>query len=438
MNSQDYFADKPVYKVKPVQGPVELALSAPGSKSITNRALLLAALAEGTSTLKGTLFSEDSRHFLSCLQSLGFPVEIDEKNHTVAVTGFGGRIPKKEAEIYVGSAGTAARFLTAMLGLSDGVYHLDASEQMRKRPMKPLLDSLVSIGVTVTYEGEEGFFPFTITGSLHTGNSIEVDIGSSSQFLSALLMSAPMKPEGLDITLTGQKHALSYVAITARMMEQFGCTVSNPEEGRYHIPAGSSYKPQHYQIEPDVSAACYFYAMAPLLGGSVLVKHVHLDSMQGDIRFLRILENWGCKLQDGPEGIVLSCQTPRSYPGIDTDLSSCSDQTMTLAALAPFASSPVTIRNIAHIRLQESNRIEAVITELRRMGITCRELPDGIVIEPGMPQASAVQTYNDHRMAMAFSLIGLVVPGIQIENPACCKKTFEEYFEILDTITQSP
>lgn len=432
----DYFADKPVYDVQPLKGPVTLSVSVPGSKSITNRALLLAALANGTSTLKGTLFSDDSRHFLSCLQELGFPVTIDEEHHTVTVTGFGGQIPKKEASIYVGSAGTAARFLTAMLGLSDGVYHLDSSEQMRKRPMKPLLDSLVSIGVGITYEGVEGFFPFTITGSAHTKNNISVDIGSSSQFLSALLMSAPMKPEGLTITLTGQKHALSYVAITTRMMAEFGCSVETPAEGHYTIAGGSSYQPQNYQIEPDVSAACYFYAMAPLLGGSVQVKHVHLDSMQGDIRFLKILEHFNCKLEEQPEGITICCDSPRSYQGIDVDLSDCSDQTMTLAAIAPFASTPTTIRNIAHIRLQESNRIAAIISELTRMGIHCKELADGIVIEPGLPQSAAVETYEDHRMAMSFALIGLVVPGIRILNPSCCKKTFETYFEMLDEITK--
>ncbi|MBP3542868.1 MAG: 3-phosphoshikimate 1-carboxyvinyltransferase, partial [Lachnospiraceae bacterium] len=196
----DYFADKSVYDVQPISGPVSLSVAVPGSKSITNRALLLAALAEGTSVLKGTLFSDDSRHFLACLQELGFPVKIDEAGRTVTVTGFGGKIPKREASIYVGSAGTAARFLTAMLGLSDGTYHLNSSEQMKKRPMKPLLDSLASIGVTVTYAEKEGFFPFTIHGSFSAKNSIEVDIGSSSQFLSALLMSAPMKAEGLTIS----------------------------------------------------------------------------------------------------------------------------------------------------------------------------------------------------------------------------------------------
>lgn len=432
----DYFTDKPVYNVQTLHGSVDLSLSVPGSKSITNRALLLAALAKGKSVLMGALFSEDSRHFLSCLQELGFPVEIDEKNHTVTVTGFGGQIPKKEASIYVGSAGTAARFLTAMLGLSDGIYHLDSSEQMKKRPMKPLLDSLESIGVEVIYEDKEGFFPFTLKGSSHTRNTIEVNIQSSSQFLSALLMSAPMKAEGLTISLVGEKHALSYVAITTTMMKQFGCTVKVPAEGQYIVPAASSYQPQSYQIEPDVSAACYFYSMVPLLGGTVQVQHVHRTSMQGDIRFLSILEGFGCTLTDAPDGIRLSCSSPRSYAGMEIDLSDCSDQTMTLAALAPFASSPVTIRNIAHIRLQESNRIRAIVTELTRLGISCMELEDGIYIEPGRPRAGVIETYADHRIAMSFSLIGLVVPGIQISNPACCKKTFEEYFEILDHITK--
>lgn len=432
---KDYFADKPVYRVQPLNAPVSLSVSVPGSKSITNRALLLAALADGKSVLNGVLFSDDSRHFLSCLQELGFPVSIDEEAHTVSVTGFGGVIPKKEASIYVGSAGTAARFLTAMLGLSDGTYHLDASAQMKKRPMKPLLDSLSSIGVTITYEEKEGFFPFTIHGSAHTRNTITVDIESSSQFLSALLMSAPMKPEGLTISLTGGKHALSYVAITTKMMAQFGCCTATPNEGCYLVPAHSSYKPQHYQIEPDVSAACYFYAMAPLLGGNVHVRHVHTASMQGDIRFLSILKELGCHLAEDENGITVSCSAPRSYNGLCLDLSDCSDQTMTLAVLAAFAATPTTIRNIAHIRFQECNRIEAIVKELTRVGITCHELDDGILIEPGTPHGAAIETYEDHRIAMAFSLIGLVTPGIEIKNPSCCKKTFENYFQMLDEIS---
>lgn len=424
------------YCVSPVSGPLHCTVEVPGSKSITNRALLLAALADGESILSNALFSEDSRHFLACLVSLGFPVVIDEHNRTVHITGFGGRIPKKEASLYVGSAGTAARFLTVMLSFSEGTYHMDASEQMRRRPMKPLLSALESIGVSIHYHEKEGFFPFTVTGSAHTRNEIEVDIESSSQFLSALLMSAPMKKEGLTVRLTGKPHALSYVKMTTAMMEQFGCSVLSDEGIQYTVPANQCYHAKRYQIEPDVSAACYFYAMPMLLKGSMLVKNVYFSSLQGDIRFLHLLRDLGGSLQELPEGIELSFSMDH-FPGIDIDMGSFSDQTMTLSVLAPFASSPTRIRNVAHIRMQESNRIRAVITELTRLGIRCDELPDGLLIYPGPYKGGDVETYDDHRIAMSFSLIGLKQPGIRIKNPSCCKKTFEGYFEALEAIQKS-
>lgn len=422
------------YHVTPISSPSKIETEVPGSKSITNRALLLAALADGTSTIKGALFSDDSRHFLQCLLDLGFPVIIDEDSHTVSVTGYQGKIPKKEASIYVGSAGTAARFLTAMLGLSDGIYHLDASEQMKKRPMKPLLQALESIGVRITYQEKEGFFPFTIYGCTDTKSSLQVDISNSSQFLSALLMSAPMKKEGLSIELTGG-HALSYVKITTKMMAQFGCQTVQKGSQIYQILPGQSYQAQEYQVEPDVSAACYFYAMSPLLNTKTLVHHIHFDSMQGDIRFLSILEEMGCSLADTPNGILVSAPVSGKYTGITVDMGDCSDQTMTLAAIAPFADEPVKIRGIEHIRLQESNRIQAICNELTRMGISCKESGTGIDILPGTPHAATIETYEDHRIAMAFSLVGLRIPGIVISHPECCKKTFENYFEILDRIT---
>lgn len=423
------------YQVTPISSPSMIKTDVPGSKSITNRALLLAALADGTSIIKGALFSEDSRHFLQCLIDLGFPVLIDEASHMVSVTGYKGKIPKKEAHIYVGSAGTAARFLTAMLGLSDGVYYLDASEQMKKRPMKPLLTALESIGVKVVYQEKEGFFPFTIYGCTNTKPSIQVDISNSSQFLSALLMSAPIKKEGLTIELVGG-HALSYVKITTKMMSQFGCSIIQKGTQTYQIPPNQSYQAQEYQVEPDVSAACYFYAMAPLLHTKTLVHHIHFDSMQGDIRFLSILEEMGCSLTDTPDGILVSSPSFGRYKGITVNMGDCSDQTMTLAAIAPFADSPVKIRGVEHIRLQESNRIQAICNELTRIGISCTESDTGIDIFPGTPHAATIETYEDHRIAMAFSLIGLRIPGILISNPECCKKTFENYFEILDRITK--
>lgn len=408
-------------------------VSVPGSKSITNRALLIAALAAGDSKLQGVLFSDDSRYFLSCLQSLGFSLSIDEANATVTVKGESGVIPRKEAAVYVGSAGTAARFLTAMLGLSKGQYTMDSSEQMKKRPMRALLKALEELGTQIQYQEKDGFFPFKAGMTTLKKQEISVDVGSSSQFLSALLMSCVILNQDMQITMEGN-HALTYIDMTMHMMQAFGCDVDCPKPRVYRIAAHSSYQGRTYQIEPDVSGAAYFYAMAALLGGSMLVRHVHFDSLQGDIRFLRILEQMGCTLLEEQEGIRLTGPKNGALHGIDVNMGSCSDQTMTLAALAPFADSPVRIRNVGHIRLQESNRMEAIQRELTKLGVSCHILGDDILIEPSVPCAGVVETYEDHRMAMAFSLIGLRVPGIVIDNPMCCRKTFETYFDLLDWI----
>ena len=414
-----------------------LTVRVPGSKSITNRAMLLALLANGPSLLKGALFSDDSRHFLQCVSHLGFPVTSDEEACTISVTGFGGQIPNQEASLYVGSAGTAARFLTALLGVVPGTYHMDASAQMRKRPMAPLLASLQQLGAQVTFHEEEGYFPFTICGHGFQTKELTVDIGKSSQFLSALLIAAACSDQDVIIHTVGS-HGMSYIDITRRMMEQFGvsstCLSSNSKPPSFCIPGGQSYLANEYQIEPDISAACYFYAMAPLLGIDVIVDDVHLDSMQGDIQFLRFLEQMGCRLTDTDCGILLQGPKNGMFQGITADMSACSDQAITMAALAPFAQSPTTITGIGHIRFQESDRLAAIATELTRLGIRCEESPDSITIWPGTPNSGVVQTYDDHRMAMGFSLIGLRAPGIVIDDPGCCRKTFENYFQVLDQV----
>lgn len=418
----------------------------PGSKSITNRALLLATLAEGTSTLRGALFSDDSRHFLKCVQDLGFETSVDEAAKIVTVTGQGGRIPRKEASLYVGSAGTAARFLTALLGVSGGVYHMDASEQMRRRPMAPLLDCLKELGCEIRY-GEaaagqaapedtvnrprEGHFPFTLQGHGFGQDRIAVDIGHSSQFLSALLISSCLAGRDFTIKVKGV-HGMAYIGMTCKMMEQFGVLAERTAADTFVIRAGQRYNALDYQVEPDVSAACYFYACAPLLQVPVLVEHVHFNSLQGDVAFLHILEKMGCTARDTPDGIVVNLPAGGSFHGVAADLSACSDQAITLAAIAPFADTPTTITGIGHIRLQESDRIHAIVTELGRMGIRCEEREDGVTIWPGAPKPSIVETYEDHRMAMGFSLIGLRAPGIEIADPLCCRKTFENYFEVLE------
>ena len=427
------------YVVKKVEKPHEIITSVPGSKSITNRALLLAALSNGTSVLHGVLFSDDSRHFMQALIDLGFFVAIDEEAKTVTVVGCDGVIPctntrrdgDVDATIYVGSAGTAARFLTALLGFSEGRYRMDASEQMRKRPMKELLTALEEMGSKIIYEEEPYHFPFIIGGFDCKRSSITIDIEKSSQFLSAILITSVLLPQHFMIGLTGT-HGMAYVNMTLRMMSQFGVAMEKTITGSYRRRSGKGYDAKEYVIEPDVSAACYFYAMAPLLKVPVKVKDVHMNCLQGDIKFLNVLDRMGCDLEDQADGVRV-CPPREHFSGGTFDLESFSDQALTLAAIAPFANSKVCITNVGHIRYQECNRINAILTNLLNMGILAICEEDNIFILPGKPKPCTIETYEDHRVAMAFTLPGLVVGEMEILNPACTRKTFEDYFEVLET-----
>lgn len=465
-----------IYRVKKVQNAHDIVTEVPGSKSITNRALLIAALAKGRSVLKGVLFSDDSRHFMQSLKALGFPVEIDEENKTVIIEGFGGKIPcednkflsqenkdnrknliteesneieelkttintfnssQKESisidgTIYVGSAGTAARFLTAFLGLSKGRYRINASEQMKKRPMKELLMALEELGSEIIYEEEPYHFPFIIGNFSCKKNYVVIDVEKSSQFLSALLINSVLLPENFAIRVEGT-HGMAYVDMTVKMMEQFGVQISVINGNSYHKIAESTYLAREYQIEPDVSAACYFYALSPLLKVNVKVKNVHMKCLQGDIKFLKVLIRMGCSSIEEPDGVVMI--PPRAFlAGGSFDLSSFSDQALTLAAIAPFAASKVCIMNVGHIRYQECDRIHAILENLMRMGICAITQGDSIFILPGKPTPCTIETYEDHRVAMAFSLVGVLTDGIKIKNPSCTRKTFENYFETLEKV----
>lgn len=426
------------YHVKTLHKKIDWQVTVPGSKSMTNRALLMAALSDGKTLLKGVLFSDDSRNFLGSLKSLGFEVAIDEQAKEVAVTGLNGTLPVKSGEIYVGSAGTAARFLTAMLALAEGTFTINASNQMKKRPMKPLFDVLTEMGAKITYLENEGFLPIKIQGIGPVSEAdkmfhVKLDISKSTQFLSALMLISPMLKQGLHIEITSERKDGSYIRITRQMMEQFGATAEF-DGTNYIIPSGVSYKAGTYQIEPDVSAACYFYAAAALTGGRAIVKNVTWNCMQGDLKFIRLLEQLGCTVRETDCGIEVIGAENGKLRGITVDMKDFSDQTMTLAALAPFAESEIRIENIGHIRLQECDRLHATATELTRLGISCEEEENAITIHPGMPKAGIVQTYDDHRIAMSFALIGLKAEGIEIADPMCCKKTFEEYFDILDKL----
>jgi 3-phosphoshikimate 1-carboxyvinyltransferase len=293
------------------------------------------------------------------------------------------------------------------------------------------------MGAEFTFLEKEGHLPVKVKGAAFGGKQpaaeVDIDISKSTQFLSALMMVAPMLENGLKIHITSKKTDGSYIRITSKMMQQFGCKVSH-SGNIYEIKAKESYALGIYRIEPDVSAACYFYAMAALTGGSIVVKNVHTASMQGDIKFLDVLKQMGCVIEETSDGIRVTGTKNGEYPGVDIDMNDFSDQTMTLAALAPFAKSATTIRNIGHIRLQESDRIHAIVTELTKLGIAVEEGEDYICIQPGKIHGGVVSTYDDHRMAMAFALIGLRTEEIVIDDFECCKKTFENYFEVLDDL----
>lgn len=409
----------------------KIEVDVPGSKSITNRALLIAALADGKSVLRGVLFSDDSRHFLQALIDLGFEVEIDEENAVVTIVGCGGMIPKSDAQINVGSAGTAARFLTAYLGLSKGSYHIDSSEQMKKRPMQELLMALEDLGAQISFKEEEYHFPFVIGNDGVGRHEVTIDVDKSSQFLSALLIASVLFHEDFTIHVKGH-HGMAYVKMTIAMMEQFGVKVNKQSEETFCIPGDSAYVAREYRIEPDVSAAAYFYAMCPVLSVPAKVHHVHWESLQGDTEFLHVLEQMGCKSVEEKEGIRLYPPEEKMRGGT-FDLSAFSDQALTLAAISCFADAPVTITGIGHIRYQECDRLHVIVSNLTSLGIACEEIDEGtICIHPGRPKACEIETYEDHRVAMSFAIPGLVTPGVVILDPGCCRKTFEHYFDVLE------
>lgn len=423
------------YEVKRLCSRGPFCVKVPGSKSITNRALMLAAMSERRCELTGVLFSDDSRAFLDCLGRLGFELIIDEENERVVIQGTGGVIPNNAASVDVRSAGTAARFLTVMLALAGGDYEMNSSKQMAKRPMEPLLTILRDGGVEFEFLGEEGHFPFIMhSHDIHL-SSVTVDTTVSSQFTSALLMAGTLLDAGLDINVTGSRTEGSYIKMTLSMLEQFGISYTR-HDGGYRVAGHQSYGLGSYVVEPDISAASYFYSMAPILGCDVRVERVHRPSLQGDMKYVETLGTLGCVLEESKEGLWVKGSGVSSYHGITIDMNDFSDQTMTMAAVAVYADTPTSIYNVGHIRYQESDRMAAIINELTGMGIKCEEIPqyDGIRIFPGKPQPAEVETYEDHRIAMAMSLTGLGADGVVIKNPGCCRKTFENYFEVLDSL----
>jgi 3-phosphoshikimate 1-carboxyvinyltransferase len=415
--------------IEPLTHPPDASISVPGSKSITNRAVLLAALADGRSELSGALFSDDTRYMVAALRALGAGVHVDEAAARIAVDGTGGTWPSASAELYVGNAGTAMRFLAAACCLGRGPYRIDGTARMRERPMGDLVDALRQLGADV--DSDAGRPPVVVRGG-RLGGTTALGATRSSQFLSAVLMIAPYAARDVAIEVRGEAIAQPYIDMTVAMMAQWGVDVERVSFHSFRVAAGRRYRAQRYAIEPDASSAHYFLAAAALQGGRVRVPGLHRGSLQGDVRFADLLEQMGARVRWEADAIEVS--GPARLSGIDADLNAISDTAPTLAAMAPFASGPVHIRNVAHLRWQESDRLRAVATELARLGVRVEERDDGLSVWPSAIVPAAVHTYDDHRIAMAFALIGLKVPGIRIEDPGCVSKTFPDYFERLERL----
>lgn len=428
-------------QITPIAHSLSAVIRVPGSKSLTNRALLIASLVNGSTHLTNALFSDDSRYFANALQTLGFDIQLDETDNAMTVIGLGGKIPASKAELFIGNAGTAARFLSAFLILGNGEYILDGEPRMRERPIGDLVDSLTQLGANIrpVQNAEVGKRnvqicpPVKITANGLPGGKTQIAGDISSQFLSALLMVAPYAQREIEITLSTELNSKPYVDMTIDIMKDFGVEIERDGYNSFTIHPAAYLPITNYQIESDASAAAYFFAAPAICGGTVRVENISRTSKQGDIAFLDVLAKMGCTVTE-TDYCLLVTGFPELH-GVDVDMRDIPDTAQTLAAIAPFASSPTRIRGIASARVKETDRVHATCVELARLGVEVEEHEDGMTIQPcKMFQPANIQTYNDHRMAMAFSLIGLRVAGVSIENPACVSKTFPNYFEVLDSL----
>jgi len=401
----------------------------PGSKSISNRVLLLSALAKGTTEIEGLLDADDTKVMREALSRLGIVFEKEK------IIGAGGAFPVRKADLFLGNAGTAFRPLTAALAFSGGEYKLSGVPRMHERPIGDLVDGLRGIGARVEYEGKEGFHPLKIFPSeISNSKTVKVRGDVSSQFLTALLMALPLLGRRMTVQVEGELISKPYVEITLNVMRRFGVDVKRDAWREFHVPGGFYVSPGSIFVEGDASSASYFLAAGAVGGGPVRVEGVGKDSIQGDVRFTEVLERMGAKVSFGADWIEASGGEP--LRAIDLDLNHIPDAAMTAAVLALFARGPSTLRNIGSWRVKETDRIAAMAKELRKLGAEVEEGEDYLKILPGkvMPDA-AIDTYDDHRMAMSFSLVALAGVPVRINDPKCVAKTFPDYFREFARIT---
>jgi 3-phosphoshikimate 1-carboxyvinyltransferase len=446
MSSSPTYPDK--LEIQPLTSSPWKKVTVPGSKSITNRALVLAALCSHGKPvlLSGGLESEDTEVMVQSLRKLGF--EVKGNGSWICSPSEEELIPAKQADLFVANSGTSMRFLTAMVSLGQGTYRLDGIPRMRERPIEDLLLALRQMGVDARSENGNGCPPVLIQSQGLPGGNVSIKADVSSQFLSGLLMAAPFARSDITIQVQGSLVSEPYVKMTVAMLEQFKLRVEKgvqafrvPGRQKGEVPGTSTAIETElfrgwvaqYEIEPDASAASYFFAAAAILGGEIGVN-IRYSSLQGDVRFVDLLEQMGCQVSRSDSISVRRTHPGQKLHGIDVDMNDISDTVMTLGAVACFAEGPTTIRNVAHIRHKETDRLTALATELRRVGAVVDECEDGLKITPGPLHGAEIETYNDHRMAMSMALIGLRVPGIVIKNPGCVAKTYPNFFQDLEKL----
>jgi 3-phosphoshikimate 1-carboxyvinyltransferase len=409
--------------IEPLASAPLASIRPPGSKSITNRALLCAALAEGTSTLRGALFAQDTAAMSDAVAALGARLELDEPAARITVTGSGR--PSIDARVDARQSGTTSRFILPAAALGSARVLVDGDEQLRGRPFEPLLDALGQLGASVEELGEPGRLPVAVRGPA-SGGHVRLPGHISSQFLSGLLLAAPLMARGIEVELSSPLVSAPYVRMTASVMDAFGVRV----DGLAVEP--SRYVPADVEIEPDASAAAYFFAAAAICGGSVTVEGLGAGSIQGDVAFVDLLERMGASVQRRAGSITVS--GGERLHAIDADLADISDTAQTLAAVAVFAEGETRVRGVGFIRAKETDRIGDLVTELRRAGIEARAQEDGFTVLGGAVRPTRFATYDDHRMAMSLALIGLRAPGIEISGPGCVAKTYPGFFADLELL----
>lgn len=424
--------------IEPVAGPLDARIRPPGSKSLTNRALVCAALADGESTLTGALVSDDTHVMIEGLSRLGLPIDVSDDGTTLRVAGAGGAVPAIEADLFIGNSGTTVRFLSALATLGHGAFRLDGVPRMRERPIQDLADALNQLGAAVRCESPGGCPPVEVHANGLPGGEATVRGDISSQFLSGLLMACPCAKDRVTLAVNGELVSKPYVRMTLEVMRSFGVAVEAPEDlSRFEIEPAGSYRAGDYAIEPDASAASYFWGAAAICGGSVTVEGLGRDALQGDVAFVDCLAQMGCRVEESQDGItVIGPDAGERLRGARLDMNAISDTVQTLAAVALFADGPTEVTGVAHNRHKETDRIGDLATELRRLGASVEEKPDGLVITPGPLRGAIVETYEDHRMAMSLALVGLRQPGVQISNPGCTAKTYPGYFGDLSAISK--